>query len=194
VIEKLRVETSNPGHTTGLVRFFAANTAGCYCRFWHCDGWEIEWMERCTQPDRNRNELEQSLARDAVDARGLVARIDDEIVGWLKLAPAITLDKLYGRRPYAKMPCFNDDRRGVYTIACVLVDRAWRRRGIARALVAEAVVTAKRWGATSLEALPRRGTDDPQLLQMGPEPAFLAAGFAVVHESISAHPVLRRRL
>jgi GNAT superfamily N-acetyltransferase len=112
-------------------------------------------------------------------------------VGWLKLAPAATLDKLYQRRPYAKMPCFSGNRDAVYTVACVLVDAAWRRRGVAQAMIHEAVNAAFRWGADCVEALPRTGTDDPQLLQMGPEAAFLKAGFEVVQQSIRGYPVLQ---
>jgi len=151
-------------------------------------------MERCTQPERNRDEFERGLLEGSVETRGLVALVDEVVVGWLKLSPAVVLDKLYRRRPYGKMPCFSGDRSGVFTVACVLVDRSWRRRGIARTLVAEAVDTARNWGATTLEALPRTGTDDPQLLQMGPESVFTGAGFAVVHESIRGYPVLRRQL
>ncbi len=151
-------------------------------------------MERCTQPDRNRDELERGLETTAVDTRGLVALVADRVVGWLKLAPASSLQKLYARRPYAKMPCFGGDRSTVYTVACVLVDREWRRQGIARAMIREAVAVAPHWGATSIEALPRTNTEDPQLLQMGPFRAFEGAGFVIVHESISGHPVLRHSL
>ena len=192
MIEGLRIEESHPGHLAGLAGLFERNTMGCYCRFWHFGGWEIEWMERCTQPERNREELVRGLDGGSVDARGLVALVDDRVVGWLKLTPASRLAKLYQRRPYAKMPCFAGDRSGVYTVACVLVDEPWRRRGVARALVKEAVRAAARWGARSLEALPRTGTDDPHLMQMGPHTAFLEAGFEVAEASITGYPVLRR--
>jgi GNAT superfamily N-acetyltransferase len=188
------IEESHQGHQTGLERLFRDNTVGCYCRFWHFDGWEIEWMERCTEPERNRKELEHGLGCNSVDARGLVATVDARVVGWLKLAPASTLDKLYGRRPYGKMPCFAGDRSGVFTIGCVLVDAAWRRQGIARSLIHEGVRAAARWGATSVEALPRDGATDPCLLQMGPASVFLEAGFEIVDASVTAHPVMRKAL
>lgn len=194
MIPELCIESAGAHHTEGLTRLFRLSTAGCYCRFWHFSGWENAWLERCQHPHENAAELARGLATAEQDTAGLVALAGTETIGWLKLGPVATMRKLYERRPYAKMKCFGGDRTRVYVVGCVLVAPGWRRRGVAHALVRAAVEAAATSGATAIEALPRAGVDDPQLLQMGPFTCFVAAGFEVVNDEIVGYPVMRRAL
>jgi len=182
-------------HAAGLAALFASNGYGCFCRFWHFDGTSREWLERCAQrPDENRSEMQACLAQGSPEMCGLVASHEGEIVGWLKLAPAVTLGKLYGQRLYKGLACLEGAREGVFTVACLLVREDVRHRGVAHALLAGAIAHAPRWGARVIEAFPR---SDPELadaaLMLGPAQLFLSAGFEVVRD-FYPYPVLRRVL
>jgi len=191
----LEISPAEPRHAAGLTALFASNGYGCFCRFWHFEGTARDWLERCAQrPDENRSEMLAALAEGSPQMYGLVACREGEVVGWLKLAPATTLHKLYGQRLYKGLASLAGPREGVFTVACLLVREDVRHRGVARALLAGAIAEAPRWGARALEAFPR---SDPELadaaLMLGPTQFFLSAGFEVVHD-FYPYPVLRRTL
>lgn len=185
------------GHDGGLATLFAAAGSPCFCRFWHFEGTNNAWLEKCAlRPEENRAEMDASLTSGDGEARGVVA-IDDDgtLAGWLKVAPASVMRKAYERRFYKNLPCFEGDREGVFLIGCALIHPAHRRRGLATALVGAAVTIAPSWGARALEAMPRRPkepvSDDE--LWTGPVSAFEKNGFEEVH-AFEPYPVLRRVL
>lgn len=195
--DELRVEAAAAEHEGALAALFAAAGSPCYCRFWHFAGTNNAWLERCAlAPEENRRELDEALRTGGDEARGVVAiGSDGAIVGWLKVAPAGAVKKLYDRRLYRGLPCFEGDRGGVFAVGCALVHPAHRRRGVATALVGGAVRLASGWGAHALEAFPRcpkEPVNDEELWH-GPMGAYAAHGFAVVHE-FEPYPVLRREL
>lgn len=197
----LRTEAAGPAHTEGLLALFEAAGSPCYCRFWHFTGTNNAWLERTAlAAHENRAELTAALAQGSDEARGVVALAStgaepQRLVGWLKVAPAASVTKAYDRRLYRKLPCFEGDRSGVYLIGCALVHPELRRQGIASALVGSAVHFATVWGASALEALPRRSKEpmSDEELWTGPMGAFTAHGFEVVND-FEPYPVLRRNL
>jgi GNAT superfamily N-acetyltransferase len=187
---------ARPEHGEALGRLFASTGYGCYCRYWHFAGGPREWLMRCAQtPELNAVEFAERFALGGEDVRGLVALTPGgEIIGWLKLAPAHAVQKIYQQRLYKDLPCFAGERAGVYTIACVQVREDQRRRGVARALMKRAVEVARAWGARSIEAFPRRDADmSDASLMMGPLAVFEELGFEVVRD-FSPYPVLRKEL
>jgi GNAT superfamily N-acetyltransferase len=191
-----RVEPVRTEHFAGLAALLAQNGFGCYCRYWHFAGNHREWLARCAhEPEQNRDELQAALAVGSDEASGVVALdADDQLVGWLKLAPATRLDKLYDQRLYKGLPCFARDSAGVWTVGCLFVREDVRRRGVATALLGGAIALARARGAHSIEAFPRSDTDVADAaLMMGPLALFRAAGFGVVHD-FTPYPVLRLTL
>ncbi|MFT3769889.1 MAG: GNAT family N-acetyltransferase [Minicystis sp.] len=193
----LHVEAAGPQHQNGLTALFEAAGSPCYCRFWHFDGNNNAWLDRCyNQAGVNRAEFEAAIQSGSDEARGVVA-LDDSgnLVGWLKVAPAAVVQKAYDRRLYRNLPCFSGDRTGVYLIGCALVHPAHRHRGVATALVAGAVRIAPGWGARALEALPRRPKEpvNDDELWTGPMGAYEKNGFVEVND-FEPYPVLRRDL
>jgi GNAT superfamily N-acetyltransferase len=190
------VESAEAAHAAGLAQLFASNGYGCYCRYWHFQGTAREWLERCAQrAEENESEMREALCAGSEAMRGVVAvTASSELVGWLKLAPARILGKLYGQRLYKGLPCFEAAREGTWTVGCLLVREDFRRRGVATALLAGAISTAPAWGARALEAFPRSDTGVADAaLMLGPARLFSNAGFELVHDFFP-YPVLRREL
>lgn len=191
-----RVERATAAHDAALEALFSTNGFGCYCRYWHFGGDHREWLARCAHaPDDNREELRAALGARSSEASGMVAfDAADELVGWLKLAPASVMGKLYQQRLYKGLPCFQRDQTGVWTVGCLFVREDRRRQGVARALLAGAIRSAAAAGARSLEAFPRSDVDVADAaLMMGPLALFVRAGFQVVHD-FGPYPVLRLEL
>jgi GNAT superfamily N-acetyltransferase len=191
----LEVRAAEPCHAAGLAALFASNGFGCFCRYWHFEGTSRDWLARCAQrPEENRDEMLAALSAGSPEMRGMVALRGGELVGWLKLAPAAAVSKLYEQRLYKGLPCFGGDRSGVFCVGCLLVREDQRHRGVAHALLAGALTQAAAWGASAIEAFPRSdpGVADVSLM-LGPTQLFLDAGFELVHD-FYPYPVLRRQL
>lgn len=81
----------------------------------------------------------------------------------------------------------------VWVIPCITVRPSARGRGIALALIREAVRYAKKWGAPAVEAYPRAGSartkDDNAFF--GTEPLFRRAGFRVTMRNAPRNRVRR---
>jgi len=201
-VDDLRTESAGPEHEAGLVALFQAAGCPCYCRFWHFEGTNNEWLDRSANaPTENAKAFTTALKKGDDEARGVVAfgqtpAGEETLVGWLKVAPARVMRKAYERRFYKQLPAFQGDREGVLLIGCALVHPAFRKRGVSRTLVAGAVRVAKNvWDARVLEALPRRPKEPvmDEELWTGPMGAFTANGFVEV-DGLEPYPVLRRVL
>lgn len=194
--EAILTEAAGPAHMAGLRALFEAAHCPCYCRFWHFEGTNNEWLDRCANAtEENAAALGRALETGDDEARGVVALRGGALVGWLKVAPARIMRKAYERRFYKQLPAFRGDREGVFLIGCALVHPAARKQGVATALVAGAVRLAPSWGARSLEALPRRPKEPvvDEELWTGPMGAFTQNGFVEV-DGLEPYPVLRRAL
>lgn len=191
--DKLRIEEVSAAHGPGLADLFVRNQVPCHCRYWHFAGDKNAWLDRCANGvELNRSEMVAALNAGSEEMRGVVAVLeDDTIVGWLKLTPSHAVGKIYAQRLYKGLPCFQGNRSGVVTIGCLLVDEGYRRQNVARRLVAGAIVAARRRGARTIEAFPRRDDNVPDAaLFAGPLSIYREAGFETVHE-IGPYPVLR---
>jgi GNAT superfamily N-acetyltransferase len=187
-----------------LVGLFDRADAPCRCRYWQHPGVKNDWLFACANQVESLNtelveELETSARADILDSVGFVAAGDDQTVGWLRIARASYMHKLYGQRLYRTLPCFSGDRTGVWTVGCFLVDPARRRERIAQGLLDCAVTWARtqgrqEHGILALEALPRRdpAAGDAELF-LGPISILTNAGFGIVHE-FGPYPVLRLEL
>lgn len=191
------VETLGVAHRERLPALFERADCACYCRYWHFAGTSNDWALRmATAPEQNRRALEAAIDAGSLEASGLVALADagGEVVGWMKLAPAASLPKLYAQRLYRGLPCFEGGREHVWAIGCLLVDPGWRRAGVARALIGAGVELARARGAAAIEAFPRRADLlRPDEMWTGPFSALAEHGFEIVHD-FRPYPVLRRKL
>ncbi len=183
------------GDADELAQLFERADHRCHCRYWHFDGTSDEWLGRVfNTPEVNEGEFRAALGSSAPEARGVVALAAERVVGWMKLAPASRVEKLYAQRIYRSLPCFDGERDGTVTVGCFLVDPEWRRAGVASHLLGAGVEMARDAGARAIEAFPYSG-DSPRdhELWTGPERVFAAHGFTRVHE-FDPYPVLRLTL
>lgn len=147
-----------------------ANGAGwCSCVAWWVATWE-GWGERTAE--------ENAALRDDLCRRGeydgLLAYVGDEPVGWCQVGPRDRLTKLVAQLEL-------EASATTWAVTCFLVAPGWRRRGVARALLAAAVATARRSGAARLEGYPRTDAalEDGEAWT-GTEALFARAGLALV--------------
>lgn len=191
MISGVLVTRAGPQHGAALQAFFAAHSHGCFCQYWHCTGDKNDWQLRCAQPDTNQQAMRDQIANQAPEMHGFVALEDEQAVGWLKLSEAVHVNKLYDQRLYRGLPCFEGDRRGVYTVGCLLVSEQQRRTGIARSLLEHAITWAREHGANAIEAFPHRAAQPhPAGLWLGPFELYQELNFQTVH-SFEPYPVLR---
>ncbi|HET7541997.1 MAG TPA: GNAT family N-acetyltransferase [Polyangiaceae bacterium] len=189
---QLELHAAAAEHTNALLALFERTGTPCHCQYWHFSGDKNAWLDRLFHaPELNRAAFVESLSAGDGELRGVVALHGEQAVGWLKLCPAERVSKLYQQRLYRGLPALSGPREGVLTIGCLLVDEEFRRRGVAAALVAHAVVLAEARGARCIEAFPRRSNDaGPAELWTGPFSIFERAGFEIVSD-FAPYPVLR---
>lgn len=138
----------------------------------------------------NRAAMRRLVARGVEP--GILAFDGDRAVGWCALAPRNDYPALARSRVMRPV-----DDRPVWSVACLYIDRAWRGRGIAAALLEAAAEFARTRGAQILEGYPV----DPAGRKLaaafawtGVPAVFERAGFAEVARRSPTRPIMRRRL
>jgi ribosomal protein S18 acetylase RimI-like enzyme len=137
----------------------------------------------------NRRQLRALV--DAGEPPGLIGYLGRTPVGWVSLGPREAYARL--RRSPVMKPV---DEQPVWSIVCFVVPAQYRRRGIARALLAGAIAYARRRGVRLLEAYPvdRPGPASDESMWFGAKSMYDAAGFREVARRRPQRPVVRKRL
>jgi len=155
--------------------------ASCYCHFPHADHARIEWRQRGAAENRS---AVCDLARNGA-MRGLLAVADGQTIGWCNAGPRPLIDNFFGH------PDAEGERIG--SIACFVIAPAWRRRGVARALLDAACESFAAQGLQWAEGYPQKVANTPTAMHLGPLEMYLAAGFELAGEEESLLK-LRKRL
>ncbi|BDV30324.1 GNAT family N-acetyltransferase [Microbacterium terricola] len=149
----------------------------CQCQWWMLSSTEFN---RTTKPER----LELLRAQTGDDLPpGLIAYVDGQAAGWVKVAPRTAQPRLARTRAYAGSPEPWDDP-DVWAVSCFVVRREHRGAGLNAALLDAAIDFARAHGARSIEAYPidtRMGTKvSSNELFHGALSTFVGAGFREV--------------
>lgn len=150
---------------------------GCQCQWWMITN--AEW-NRTTQQQR------EEMLRAEITAGpppALVAYVDGEAAGFLRVGPRTTHVRLARTRAIAPNSPEPWDDPTVWTVSCFVIRREHRGKGLSAQLLSAAIDHARRGGARAIEAYPtdtgvsRRRSND---LYRGVLSTFLAAGFREV--------------
>jgi ribosomal protein S18 acetylase RimI-like enzyme len=143
---------------------------------------------------RSRAQVNRAALKALVDAGnspGLIAYHGRAPVGWISFGPREEFAKL--RRSPVMKPI---DDKPVWSIVCFVVPSAYRRQGVAHALLQAATVYARKHGATLIEAYPvdraDRSRDDA--MWFGAKSMYDREGFKEVARRKPERPVVRLKL
>ena len=158
--------------------------AGCWCMWWRMA--RTQWSQQ--KGEGNRRALRRLVSNGRVP--GILAYDHGAPVGWCAIEPRENYPVLERSRSLARV-----DNRPVWSVTCLFVSRAYRRQGVATALLKAAVKHARRLGASAVEGYPaesRSGRLPDAFAFTGTVPAFRAAGFKEVARRSPTRPIMRR--
>jgi GNAT superfamily N-acetyltransferase len=159
----------------------ASGESGCWCQAWR--GFDA----KAISGGKSRPELLRDQMRGPRPAPGYLAYLDGMAVGWCGVSVRTETPRLVNSRT---IPALDD--KPVWSIGCFQIRPGYRRRGVARALLAGVIEAAKTAGAPGVEAYPI----DPEGRRVevgagfvGIASMFDAAGFrrALVTDGHSGH-------
>lgn len=177
VMSQITIEPATPDRFADAQATFdnGGDGRGCQCQWWTLTGPQFDAA--------SRSEREQ-LFREEVDAGpppGLIAYVDGEPAGWVRVGPRTRQIRLGRTRNYkagSREP-WDDDT--VWAVSCFVVRKEHRGRGLNERLLGAAVDFARAGGARVVEAYPLDPEAGPKKssnsLYHGVLSTFLAAGF-----------------
>ncbi len=140
--------------------------------------------------ERNRRAFRKIVAGGNVP--GILAYSGTAPVGWCAVAPRGEYPGLARSRILQPV-----DDRPVWSITCLFVARAWRRRGVSTGLLQAAARLARRRGARIVEGYPTEAGPRPTsdvFVFTGLASAFERAGFVEVRRRSKSRPIMRRQV
>lgn len=163
----------------------------CQCQWWMMTGAEFDR----TSKDERRELLKAETAASVPP--GLVADVDGESAGWVRVGPRpaqprLSRTRLYG--PHSPEPWDDTD---VWAVSCFSVRREFRGQGITRRLLDAAVDLAREHGARTVEGYPvDTSTTDASTNELyhGALSTFLAAGFTETARARPDRPIVALQL
>jgi GNAT superfamily N-acetyltransferase len=186
--QKLEFEPLTPERWPDVVKLFGPRgaCAGCWCMVWRRP--RAEW-------ERGKGSGNRAAFRRVVRTGpppGVLAYAGGEPVGWCAVAPREAYVQLERSRVLKRI-----DADPVWSVSCLFVARAWRRRGLSVALLRAAGDFAASQGARIVEGYPvepSSGTVPDAFAWTGTAAAFRAAGYEEVARGSPKRPIMRLRV
>jgi len=181
----LSFHSATPGRWSDLEELFGERgaCAGCWCMYWRLP--RGKWS--AGKGNKNKNDFKKIVSSN--QKPGVLAYAGKEPVAWCAIAPREEFISLAGSRVLKPV-----DNQAVWSITCLFVKKAFRRRGVSVAMLRAAVEFAAKRGARIVEGYPitptMEKTPDPFVF-MGVPSAFAAAGFKEVARRSATRPIMR---
>lgn len=161
-------------------------SGGCWCMLWRAKSKAYE----AQKGERNHKAMKARFA-GSQRAPGLIAWVDEQPVGWIQVDKRDAFVRLTTSRVLKPV-----DDEPVWSVACFLVHKPYRGKGVARALLDGACSFAAQHGATTVEGYPidppKKYT--PTFAYTGFLGTFRDAGFVEVARRSPTRPIMRRSL
>ncbi len=138
------------------------------------------WIARQRQTEKR-----SSKPSGAGRAEGYLAYAGGRVVGWLSAGP---------RRGYPQLARLPGDNERTGVAPCFTIDPEWRRRGVARRLLAAAIDGLRGDGMTRLEAGPYTEPNDDAHRYRGTVEFYESAGYEEVAELPGGTTLMAREL
>ena len=101
-------------------------------------------------------------------------------IGWCQYGPREELPRMDHNRIYLDK-VRSDDKKSFWRITCFVVDKNYRRKGVASAALNAVLESIKKKGGGLVEAYPVSKTDEgPGFMNKGRESMFAKAGFKTI--------------
>ncbi|WP_169582776.1 MULTISPECIES: GNAT family N-acetyltransferase [Microbacterium] len=177
---QITIEAATPDRFTDAQHTWDNGGDGrsCQCQWWTITN--AEW-QTTTREDRER------LFRDEVEAGpppGLIAYVDGEPAGWVRVGPRTRQPRLARTRNFAAHSPEPWDDASVWAVSCFVVRKEHRGQGLNDRLLAAAIDFARDGGARVIEAYPldpaEGGKKSSSDLFHGVVSTFANAGFREV--------------
>lgn len=150
----------------------------CQCQWWMVPNAQFQKMPQAERRDRLHQELRTEKTPPA-----LIAYVDGEAAGWVRVGPRPTQVRIGRTRDIAAHTTEDLDDPSVWAVSCFVVRREHRGEGLTATLLDAAVELARKNGARLVEAYPvdtAIAKKPANELYHGVLSVFRAAGFAEV--------------
>jgi GNAT superfamily N-acetyltransferase len=145
---------------------------GCWCMSWRLKKSEFEGQKG----SGNKNAMKSIVKKNEVV--GVIAYIDDKPIGWCAVAPRDKYVRLESSRVFKRI-----DDEPVWSITCLYLSKAFRRKGVSSELIKAALSYCRLNGVKVVEAYPTVPYDSKvpdAFLWTGIPDSYKKAGFQVV--------------
>jgi len=155
----------------------------CWCTFHHVSSLSLIENEppraRAERAVRNHREMEKLV--ETGESHGIIVYSKEgEPIGWCQYGSSEELPRLDHSRNYKGAPP-SDETKKLWRITCFVIDRNYRRQGLATFALKAALDAITKEGGGIVEAIPVDKTDQgPGYMYTGRTSTFERAGFKAV--------------
>jgi GNAT superfamily N-acetyltransferase len=167
-----------------LEQLFGENGAcgGCWCMYWRLT------RKKFTEQLGNINRRAFKKIVKSSEIPGIIAYSKGKPIGWISIAPREQFPALERSQTLKRI-----DDKPVWSIVCFFIDKSFRKKGITRLLIKNALDYAKENGANIVEGYPAEPIKkmSDASVYTGTKSAFIKEGFGEVTRGPNKRTIMR---